>query len=63
MEKALESIAKALTDDKLEKKELNEYISYLVNSIPVPSLHRSVFFPLYFYERYKYGCGSYNFII
>ena len=48
MEKALESIAKALTDDKLEKKELNKYISYLVNSIPVPSLHRSVFFPLYY---------------
>jgi len=48
MEKALESIAKALTDDKLEKKELNKYISYLVNSIPVPSLHRSVLFPLYY---------------
>ena len=48
MEKTLESIAKALTDDKLEKKELNEYISYLVNSIPAPPLNSSVIFPLYY---------------
>ena len=46
IEKSLESIIKAICDEKVNKKDLNKYISYIVNSIPSPPYHSKILFPL-----------------
>ena len=46
IEKSLESIVKALSDENVNKKDLHEYISYIVNSIPSPPYHSKILFPL-----------------
>ena len=46
MEKCLESIVKSINDEKLNIEELNNYISYIVRSIPAPPNHCKILFPL-----------------
>ena len=46
MEKCLESIVKALSDKNWNLNDLNNYISYIVRSIPVPPNKCSILFPL-----------------
>ena len=46
MEKCLQSMMLSLNNQKINNKEINEIISYLVNSIPSPYINTSVDFPI-----------------
>ena len=46
MEKCLQSMMLSLNNQKINNKEINEIISYLVNSIPSPYINTSVDFPV-----------------
>jgi hypothetical protein len=46
MEKCLESIVKSINDEKINIEDLNNYISYIVSSIPAPPNHCKILFPL-----------------
>ena len=46
MEKSLESIVNVLCDENSNIKDLNEYFSYMIDSIPYPPYNTSILFPL-----------------
>ena len=51
MEKCLESIMMSINDENLPIKDLNKYISYIVSSIPAPSDHCKILFPLAYHYK------------
>ena len=46
MEKSLKSIVNVLCDENSNIKDLNEYFSYMIDSIPYPPYNTSILFPL-----------------
>ena len=51
MEKCLESIVMSINDEKVDIKDLNKYISYIVSSIPAPPNHCKILFPLAYHYK------------
>jgi hypothetical protein len=61
MERCLESVKQALSDNQMERQEFQEMIEYLVKGIPIPPLYSTVQFSIpYFAEPIEISAPNVN---